>query len=367
MQNEERLPIIVAAGGTGGDLFPVLAVVERLAAIVGERSRLDATFVGNPDRIEGRVIPARGYRFVPIPMRGYYGVRSLRTYSMLWRLPVSLVRTWRAARRVRPRVALLAGAYLGVPVALVAKALGIPIVLVEINAAPGKVNRLLAPWARRILVGSDECCQAFPASVRERVVVTGTPIRAELAALPAAEQARVRFGLAPDRPVVLVVGGSLGAHSINEAIAQCLDRILAAGWQVLWQTGSAYTPVRRESVVALPFIEDMANAYAAADVVVSRAGGSTIAELAAVARPAILVPYPHAANREQHRNAALLERCGGAIVVEDEALLHTLWDALARLIEDRSLRQQMAAALQRCARPDAADAAARALIALVGQ
>ncbi|MCX7929647.1 MAG: UDP-N-acetylglucosamine--N-acetylmuramyl-(pentapeptide) pyrophosphoryl-undecaprenol N-acetylglucosamine transferase [Chlorobi bacterium] len=367
MQNDHRLSVIVAAGGTGGDLFPVLSVIERLASIVADRSQFDVTFVGNPDRIEGRVIPIRGYRFVPIPMRGYYGLRSLRTYSMVWRLPVSVFHVYRAVRRLRPRVAILAGAYLSIPLGLVAKVSGIPIVLVEINAAPGKVNRLLAPWAHSILVSSNQCRTAFPPAVRDRIVVTGTPIRAEVLAGADASEARQHFGLAPDRPVLLVLGGSLGARSINDAIAQHLDRILATGWQVLWQTGSDYWHPHKDGVVALPFIEDMASAYAAATIVISRAGGSTVAELAALAKPAVLVPYPHAANREQHRNAALLEQSGGAIAVEDALLATKLWNILEPLLKDPKQPQQMATALQRYGQSDAADQAARTIAALLGQ
>lgn len=362
MQKVSRLPLVVAAGGTGGDLFPVLSIVEQLGAVCNGM-QVEPTFVGNPDRIEGRLIPARGYHFVGVPMRGYYGLRSMRTYSMLWRLPVSLVRVWRWMRRIQPRLAVLAGTYLSLPVAIVARALGVPIVLVEINAAPGKVNRLLARWATQIVVSYPECGEHFPAAVQARIVVTGTPVRAALHALPSPESARRQFGLDPNHPVLLVMGGSLGARSINRALAQHVEQIVSAGWQVLWQTGSADAasiPVH-EGVVAMPFIEDMAAAYAAAELVVSRAGGSTIAELAVTGKPAVLVPYPHAANQEQHKNAALLVERGAAVMIADERISQELWEQLAPLLGDGERRRAMAIALRALARPDAAWTAAQVL------
>ncbi|MDW8075190.1 MAG: UDP-N-acetylglucosamine--N-acetylmuramyl-(pentapeptide) pyrophosphoryl-undecaprenol N-acetylglucosamine transferase [Bacteroidota bacterium] len=365
MQNPSAVSILVAAGGTGGDLFPVLAVVERLRQLGCPQGTIEPLFVGNPDRIEGRILPARGYSFVPIPMRGYYGVRSLRTYSLAWRLPSSILRVWHAVLRVRPRLALLAGAYLGIPAGIVARLHRIPIVLVEINATPGKANRLLARWAHQILASSEECRAAFPAAVRSRVVVTGTPIRPALQQLPPVAQARMRFGLAPDRPVLLVLGGSLGAHSINRAIAAHLTAICACGWQILWQTGSAEIPSSPPGVVVLPFIEDMASAYAAAELAISRAGGSTVAELAVTKTPAILVPYPHAANREQDRNAAFLAHSGGAVVIADTQLDHALWQVLAPLLGDPERRSQMRRALGEVARPHATDEAATILRAML--
>ncbi len=366
MQKLSPLSLLVAAGGTGGDLFPVVAIIEQLRTMLNDRVVVEATFVGNPDRIEGRFIPERGYRFVAVPMRGYYGLRSARTYSMLWRLPVSLLRVWKAVRRSKPRLAVLAGTYLSVPVAIVARMYRVPIVLVEINAAPGKVNRLLSDWAERILVSFPECRQYFRS--QHRVIVTGTPVRAELGSLPESGDARQRFGFERDRPVLLVMGGSLGARSINRAIARYADQIVALGWQVLWQTGRtdeipASLPA---GVVAVPFIEDMATAYAAAELVLCRAGGSTVAELAATRKPAILVPYPHAANREQHKNAAICVEQGAAVMLSDSQLEEELWQHLEPLLGDARRRRAMAEAFGRMAAPDAATTAAGVLAQLVG-
>lgn len=365
MQNRSSVSLLVAAGGTGGDLFPTLAILERLRRLLAARVELEPIFIGNPDRIEGRIIPQRGYRFVPIPMRGYYGLWSARTYAMMWRLPVSLLRTWYAVIRHKPRCAVLAGAYLGIPVAIVARLYRIPIVLVEINAVPGKANRLLAKWAERILVSSDDCRSAFPSAVQGRIVVTGTPIRDALRSLPDPTTARTKFDLSPNRPTLLVMGGSLGAHSINEAIAMHLDNILAAGWQVLWQTGGHDQAPKRNGVVTMPFIDDMASAYAAADLVLCRAGGSTIAELIALQKPAILVPYPHAANREQEKNAAFLARRGGAIMIEDRQLSPNLWHYLEPLLFHSNQRESMRQALASLQTPDPTGSAAKIVAQLL--
>jgi UDP-N-acetylglucosamine--N-acetylmuramyl-(pentapeptide) pyrophosphoryl-undecaprenol N-acetylglucosamine transferase len=366
MQNTSQLSLMVAAGGTGGDLFPVLSIIERVRTLCAEAMRVDVAVVGNPNRIEGRIIPAQGYRFIPVPMRGYYGLRSWRTYGMLWRLPISLARVWRVARRMKPHVAVLAGTYLSVPLGIVARLAGIPIVLVEINAAPGKVNRLLARWAWRILVSYPECAAHFSAAVQSRIVVTGTPVRSTLYSLPEVTTARQQFGFDPARPVLLVLGGSLGARSINRAMERYAEQICAQGWQILWQTGEQdqSSAPQMPAIRRVPFIDDMAAAYAACELVISRAGGSTVAELAITQRPAILVPYPHAANKEQHKNAALLAARGGAVVCEDSQLSDRLWDCLLPLLRDAELRRQMARALGRDGRPDAASAAAQIVLEL---
>ncbi len=365
MQNHARLPLLVAAGGTGGDLFPVLAIVEHLSRMLEPHAVLEPVFVGNQSRIEGRVIPARGYRFVPIPMRGYYGVLSVRTYSLAWRLPISIARTAHILRTIQPRVALLAGTYVSLPVAIAARWANVPIVLVEINAIPGKVNRIVARWAERIFVSVPACRDAFPTTVQERVVVVGTPIRPELRTRIDPHTARSAFGLDPDRPVLLVLGGSLGAQSLNSAVEALRDRILAAGWQILWQTGASYSPPLSPGIVAHPFIEDMASAYAAAELVLSRAGGSTVAELAALGKAAIVVPYPHAANREQHHNAHLLAQAGGAVVIEDASLSVELWPVLEQLLGDDVRRHAMANAARSLSVPDATERAAGSLAALL--
>jgi UDP-N-acetylglucosamine--N-acetylmuramyl-(pentapeptide) pyrophosphoryl-undecaprenol N-acetylglucosamine transferase len=365
MQNSSRVPIFVAAGGTGGDLFPVLAVVEELERTLQPKTVLEPMFIGNPRRIEGQVIPARGYQFIPIPMRGYYGLGRLRTYSLAWRLPVSLARVVRGFVSVRPRVALLAGSYLSLPVALVARSVRIPIVVVEINAVPGKVNRIVSRWAERILVSVPSCRDGLPRSVQGRVSVVGTPIRSELRTLPDAQTARRRFGLETERPVLLVLGGSLGARSINQAVETLVERILAAGWQILWQTGAEFHTPSRAGVVARPFIEDMASAYAAAELVLSRAGGSTVAELTALGKAAILVPYPHAANREQHYNAEMLVAAKAAVMVDDAELTTALWPELSRLLHDEHRRLEMARAARSIGVPDAAVRAASEIAALI--
>lgn len=370
MHSSRELPILVAAGGTGGDLFPVLAVVEQLRDLVIERwgKQLQPIFIGNPHRIEGRIIPARGYRFVPVPMRGYYGMRSLRTYSLLWRLPASIARVWQCASTYHPQLAFGAGTYLTLPLGLVSTWRKIPLVLLEINARPGKVNRLLSSYAEKILVGYPECCTAFPPAVRERVLVVGTPVRQELLKAYDTTTARAHFGLDPTRSVLLVLGGSLGARSINYALESLINPICQRGWQILWQTGEHYTPSTMcEGIVAVPFIEDMAVAYAAAELVISRAGGSTVAELSALAKPAILVPYPFAANREQELNAQLLAGRGGAVVLRDEELPRNLWGVLEPLLTNPSLRHAMAGALRASATPAATAAAARVLAEIVAR
>lgn len=358
--SESPLRIIVAAGGTGGDLFPAVAVVEELQKL----RETHVVLFGNPHRMEARVAPKLGYVFEPLSVRGYAGIRSLRTYALPFTIIHSTMRVIRRIRSWKPHLVLCAGTYVSFPVAMAASLCNVPVVCIESNALPGKANRLVAERAALIVAAFEECKAHLSAEAASRVRVLGNPLRGTITRLPDRAAGAAVFGLDPTKPTVLVFGGSLGARSINTVIESSIPVFARAGFHVLWQTGSAYTAPAElpPHIRCVPFIDDMAAAYAACDAVVCRSGGGTVAELAAVAKPAILVPYPHAANNEQEHNARALEVRGGAVMVRDAEVRERLMDELLRLMHDADLRERMSAALRTMARPTAARDAARLIM-----
>lgn len=354
--------VVVAAGGTGGHIFPAVAVVERLAALTD--GHITATFLGSRDRMETRLIPSLGYDFVPMPITGLKGLFHPSTLSLPWKIMQS-TRIARATIRVaHPHVVICTGAYISYPAGVAAAREHVPLVVLESNVNPGKTNRRLAPLATSILLSFEESLAYYPNKIRSRCVVTGNPVRAQITTSISPAAARTAWGLQPQLPTVLVFGGSLGARRINHAIESALPRLATAPYQVLWQTGSSYDiPANLPSnVVAMPFISNMGEAYAAADLVVCRSGATTIAELGIVGKPAVFLPLPTASTREQHHNANVVARAGGAVVIEDDQAMESLATTIDALMSDDARRAAMSVAMHSLGRPDAANAAATIIL-----
>jgi UDP-N-acetylglucosamine--N-acetylmuramyl-(pentapeptide) pyrophosphoryl-undecaprenol N-acetylglucosamine transferase len=319
---------------------------------------VEVTFAGSPDRVEARLVPERGYAFDAFRVAGFPrrpGPQLLRALALAAAAPLACLRI--LARR-RPDVVLGGGGYVGGPMVLAAWLRRIPAALTEADAHLGLANRLASPFVRRIFL-------AYPgsgASAKARVV--GRPIPAGENAV-SREDARRKLGLPQDGPVVLVFGGSQGARTLNEA---AVDAWGAAGPAVLHLSGERdYGELRarvtRDDYVLAPFIDDFGAALAAADLVVSRAGGS-VWEVAAAGRPAILVPYPHATSNHQLKNAEYFERAGGARIVLDERAREEVPALVAELLAEPDVRKRMSDAMRAAAKPDAADQIADELVAL---
>jgi UDP-N-acetylglucosamine--N-acetylmuramyl-(pentapeptide) pyrophosphoryl-undecaprenol N-acetylglucosamine transferase len=339
--------MIIAGGGTGGHLFPGIAVAEALAAHGGT----DVLFVGSRYGIEATAVPHAGFAFRALHVRGLRGRGWRGVAALAWQLPLALLRSWRIIGAFRPALVLGLGGYASVPVVLAAWLRRVPSVLMEQNAHPGLANRLLGRVARRVCTTFTESERFFPPG---RAVRTGNPVRALRSA---AQPAVGRFTL-------FVFGGSQGAHTINVAAVEAVRMVAAElpSLRVIHQTGSAdaewvqrcYREMGVDAEVC-PFIHDMANAYGRADVVVSRAGATTIAELASVGKPAILVPYPFAADDHQRANAEVLVRHGAAQMILDAELDGArLASHVRALIRDPRQRTAMAGAVRQQAAPDAA-------------
>jgi UDP-N-acetylglucosamine--N-acetylmuramyl-(pentapeptide) pyrophosphoryl-undecaprenol N-acetylglucosamine transferase len=358
------MKILIAGGGTGGHLMPALALA-RAAAEAGH----EPVLVGAERGIEARILPARPFRFHLLPMEPLY--RRAWWRNLRW--PVIAVRAWRAAGRVlaaeRPALVIGTGGYAAAPVVWRAQRHGIPTVLQEANAFPGLATRLLARGARQVHLGFPEAKARLRPGPTTDVFVLGNPI-APPEHIDRGAALRT-FGLEPDRPTVLVIGGSQGARALNEAVAGALRRGRFGDLNVLWGTGSAHhsayatldVPGR---VVVRGFFDPIAPAYAAADLVVCRAGAMTVSELCAWAKPSVLVPLPSAAADHQTTNARALADAGAALLlVERELSAESLARVVLPLARDHDRLASLAAVARGRGHPDAARAIMSNILTLV--
>lgn len=371
MTTTSRMPhIVFTGGGTGGHLFPGLAVAERLWAAF---PRLRITFAGGGKPWEKDQVTTSGFDYLALPCRPW--PRRLRD---LGRFVVDNAIGYRRARRFLAEQSVAAvvglGGYTSGPMARAAIGRRIPLVLLEQNVVPGRVNRWLASHAALVCTSFAQTGDYLPA--RLPVVHTGNPIRAHFTKGPLASGRSRSTGSARQ---LLILGGSGGARSLNEHVPRALAQVRAGltGWQILHQTGPADAGVTGELYRSLglrarvaPFLADMPGVLASTGLAICRAGGTTLAELAAAGVPAILVPYPYAANNHQRLNADVFAAAGGGLVLDDRdapgQLEHRLVYLLPELLADSQRRTAMSHALQRQARPDAAREVARLVAALAG-
>lgn len=351
--------ILVAGGGTGGHVYPGVAVAEAIGALAD----IDVVFCGTARGLEARVIPERGWKLEVLdvePIKGGGLGRALRGALVAAR---ATAKARRLVRRLRPVAVMSVGGYASGPVSLAAVLCGVPLAVLEPNSVVGLANRIVSRFARRAYVAWPETALRFPArSVRP----LGVPLRRGFSPRPYAPGAVRR---------VLVLGGSQGAAALNERMPEVVARLARPDVEVLHQAGrdrdaevrALYERHGARRVTVVPFIDDVPCAIGDADVLVSRSGASTLAEITAIGRAALLVPFPHAADDHQAHNAQALERAGGAVCLRQRnADVARLAEALGRLLDDDAGRIAMADASRRCGRPHAAADIARDLLDLGG-
>jgi UDP-N-acetylglucosamine--N-acetylmuramyl-(pentapeptide) pyrophosphoryl-undecaprenol N-acetylglucosamine transferase len=357
--------VVFSGGGTGGHLYPALAIADALRA---QRSDVRAVFVGATRGLEARILPERGEDHHLLPVRGIDRARLASSWRVVPALCSSLYSVAQLFRRLRPEAVVVTGGYAGTPAGLVAGMLGVPLLLQEQNSVPGLATRALSRFADIIHVAFPEAIERLPRSVRDRVRQSGNPVRA--ASPRSRAEARSLFALPADALVGLVTGGSQGSLALNEFILQAIEGVVANGLsrpqrlQLLWSAGSKHHDVVAARLArlgdppwvhVLPYIEDMPSALAAADLAVTRSGAMTTSELLNQGLPAVLVPLPTAAANHQAHNAMALAQAGAAVVVSQPHLTgELLWAEVVRLAEDEATLADMRAAALSRARPDAA-------------
>lgn len=374
MKNEKRhhhsrqLKVIISGGGTGGHVFPAIAIAD---AIKDRLPSAEILFVGAKGKIEMDRVPKAGYPIKGLWISGFHRKLTLRNLLFPLKLLSSLFKAWRILRSFKPQLAIGVGGFASGPVLEVASRMGVPTLIQEQNSYAGVTNRLLAKKVDKICVAYEGMEKYFPAA---KLIITGNPVRKQLFKRSAGrEEGYAHFRLDPAKKTIFLFGGSLGARSLNRAVAD--NRELLAKQkevQLIWQVGKLYVEEYRQSPVAqLPnvrlyaFIDRMDLAYAAADVVICRAGALTIAELCMVGKPAILVPSPNVAEDHQTKNAmALVEKDAAVIIRDGEASEKMIANALALLWDDNR-QQELSANIKMMARPDAAEHIAEEVMDLV--
>lgn len=330
-----KLKVIVSGGGTGGHIFPAVAIAN---AIKNKYPDTEFLFVGAKGKMEMEKVPKAGYPIQGLWISGLQ--RKLTLSNLLFPLKVlaSLVKSIKIIKSFKPDIAIGVGGYAGGPLLKAATLLGVPALIHESNSFPGITNKLLGKSVDKVCVAFMGMEKYFP---QNKIVLTGNPVRQEILKLSGKrERGLVHFDLDSERPVVLVIGGSLGARSINQAIDEALSLIKEKNYQVLWQTGVHYKERSQQALKDLEydgvkqheFIYEMDLAYAVADVVVSRAGAMSVSELALVAKPAILVPYPFASEDHQTKNAMTLVLKDAAILVKDNETKQALFNQIDDLL-----------------------------------
>lgn len=357
--------VVISGGGTGGHIHPALAIADEVKR---RNPQAKVHFVGALGRMEMDKVPAAGYSIDGLWISG---LNRRWTSTQNLSFPFKLLHSLWAARRIlrvqKPQVVVGVGGFASGPLLDQAVRKGIPTLIQEQNSFPGITNRLLAQRVDRICAGLPGLDRWFP---KDRIVQTGNPLRAHVRELmdeasPDLEAARGHWGLPNEGPMVFIMGGSLGAQSMNEAVQNILSRkprLSERGYQILWQCGARYLDACQswlnahpcDGVVCKGFIDRMDLAYQAADLIASRAGAMSIAELALVGKPSILVPSPHVAEDHQTHNARSLTELGGALLLRDDQVQTQLGHHLQSLIADRPKCEAMGAAMRQAARPQAA-------------
>lgn len=345
---------LVSGGGTGGHIFPALSIANEIRRRDHEAKIL---FVGAEGRMEMERVPAAGYEIKGLPVCGFDRKHLLRNVKVLFKLWKSIRLAKKILKDFKPDIAIGVGGYASGPMLKAAQKKGIPTLLQEQNSYAGVTNKLLAKNAKCICVAYEGMERFFP---EDKIVLTGNPVRRNLLECNATqEEARKAMGIDPEKATILIIGGSLGARTVNESIIDGLEKLGAAAddVQVVWQTGKFYDQQCKEAlaksgvknVIQMPFISNMDMAYRAADLVISRAGASSISELQLLGKPSILVPSPNVAEDHQTKNALALANRDAAIMVTDAEAPEKLVDAMLATVNDEDKLHSLSANVLRMA------------------
>ncbi len=365
---DSNLRIIISGGGTGGHIFPAISIANAIKAKYPDAQIL---FVGALGRMEMQRVPAAGYEIKGLPICGFDRKHLLKNIVVLFKIWKSQHMAKKIIKDFKPMAAVGVGGYASGPTLNQCAAMGIPCLIQEQNSYAGVTNKLLAKKASKICVAYEGMDRFFPA---DKIIMTGNPVRQNVLQTDITkEEARKAFGLEPDKKTILVVGGSLGARTVNESIINHLDMVENADVQIIWQTGKYYNKAIMDTLAqhkpiknlkVMDFISDMGAAYRAADLVISRAGASSISEFCLIGKPVILVPSPNVAEDHQTKNALALVNKDAALYVKDIEAPDTLLDTALKTVNDEAKLASLSENIKKLGLKNSADVIADEVIKL---
>jgi UDP-N-acetylglucosamine--N-acetylmuramyl-(pentapeptide) pyrophosphoryl-undecaprenol N-acetylglucosamine transferase len=360
------MKIIISGGGTGGHIYPAVAIANELKAI---NPSIDILFVGAEGKMEMEKVPKAGYKIVGLPIAGFNRSNMFANVGFPFKLIKSLLKARSIVKNFAPDAVVGVGGYASGPTLFAASLAGIPILLQEQNSYAGVTNKLLAKKAKTICVAYPNMEAFFPA---QKILQTGNPVRKDISNNTVTkENALAHFGLSNDRKTLLIIGGSQGARTINEAILKGIDDVLKQDFQVIWQTGTGFFETAKQATNGMKylfvsdFIYEMDKAYAAADFVVSRAGALSVSELSLAGKPSILVPFPNAAEDHQTQNAMSLVNANAAILVKDIEAASKLVQEAILLGKNADKLTQLSTNIRQFARPNAGKQIAEEVLKMI--
>lgn len=367
---KKQLRIIISGGGTGGHIFPAVSIAN---AIKEQYPDSEILFVGAEGRMEMQRVPAAGYKIIGLPIAGFNRKNLLKNFSVLIKIIRSQLKARKIIKDFQPHAAVGVGGYASGPTLKMAGMMGIPTLIQEQNSYAGVTNKLLAKKADKICVAYEGMERFFD---KEKIILTGNPVRQGLLKSINKEEAIRSFGLDPQKKTILIVGGSLGARTINNCVMKGLDKIKHSDVQFIWQTGKFYIDEARKTVKQageLPmlyttdFISDMATAYSAADLVISRAGAGSISEFCLLQKPVILVPSPNVAEDHQTKNALALVNKEAALYVKDAEAENELLDWAIKTVQQPEVLKKLSNHIAALAFKDSANIIAQEVCKLAEQ
>ena len=368
IESMKKFKVIISGGGTGGHIFPAIAIAK---AIEKKVDKVEFLFVGAEDRMEMEKIPAAGYKIIGLWISGLQRNLSKRNLLFPFKLISSLLKARKIIKQFKPDLAIGTGGYASGPLLFAAANKGVPSLIQEQNSYPGITNKILAKYVQKVCVAYDNMERFFG---NEKLIITGNPIRDDILSFETKVKAGKKlFNIDVSKPTVLVVGGSLGAYAINNAIASKISDFKTANVNLIWQTGNSFQDQAKEitnkvnvpGIQAYTFIKDMDLAYAAADVIVSRAGAIAISELCCVGKPIILIPSPNVSENHQYKNAQSLVNKNAALLVKDRDASRKLVLMLLELLSDSSKQEKLSNNIKKLAVKDAADRIAEIALGLI--
>lgn len=362
------MKVIISGGGTGGHIFPAVAIAKTIQT---KRPEAEILFVGAEGKMEMEKVPAAGYKIIGLPIVGIQRRITWKNLLVPFKIVASLLKAKKIIREFRPDIAIGVGGYASGPLLRAASSAGIKTLIQEQNSYPGITNKILSKKVDRICVAYEGLEKFFP---KEKIIITGNPVRPEVTKLDGKwERGIEHFGLDKNKKTLLVIGGSLGARTINLAIRRWAEEWTKAGIQIVWQTGKSYSATASEfsagkkGIHAQEFIREMDYAYAVADVIVSRAGAMSISEMCLVKKPAIFIPSPNVSEDHQTKNAMALVLRNAAILVKDADALQELGKVVTQLFGDDQKIHQLSANIASMGMPDAADRIVAEVFRLIGE